>query len=146
MPFPHCLTPQEIASRLQEAGIQPTAQRIAVCQYVLCEADHPTADGVKTWVDANFPKMSLATIYNTLNLLVQAGLLAERRFPHQESAVYDANMESHFHFLDEATGTIIDLPVESWPGPPRLPEDFDVQSTEVLFRGVRRLPSTGIGS
>src|SRR5262249_26897232 len=69
-----CLTPIEIENRLNEHGVQPTAQRIAICRYVLCEADHPTAEDVKKWADANFPKMSLATVYNTLGILVAAGL------------------------------------------------------------------------
>ena len=76
----HCLSPGEIEERLKKAGVQPTAQRIAICRFVLCQADHPTADQVKAWADKNFPKMSLATVYNTLNLWVEAGLLQELRF------------------------------------------------------------------
>ena len=66
-----CLTPAEIEDRLSRSGVQPTAQRIAIAQYVLCEAEHPTADDVKAWTDLNFPKLSLATVYNTLNVLVK---------------------------------------------------------------------------
>jgi Fe2+ or Zn2+ uptake regulation protein len=57
----HRLTAREIEKKLMEAKIAPTAQRIAICRYVFCEADHPTAESVKEWADKNFPKMSLAT-------------------------------------------------------------------------------------
>ena len=104
-----CVNPQEIEGKLKMAGIQPTAQRIAVCRYVLCEADHPTAEDVKKWADINFPKLSLATVYNTLNVLVRAGLLREFRFPHSDKVFYDQNVEHHYHFLNEDTGAITDL-------------------------------------
>src|SRR4051812_15024374 len=104
-----CLSSQDIEAKLEAAGIQPTAQRIAICRYVLCEADHPSAEDVKDWADRNFPKVSLATVYNTLNTLVAAGLLREFRFPHSERVIYDPNLSSHFHFLDEDSGKLYDL-------------------------------------
>jgi Fur family iron response transcriptional regulator len=104
-----CLTPAEIERKLNDAGVNPTAQRIAICRYVLCEADHPTAEQVKTWVDGNFPKMSLATVYNTLNILVGAGLLQEIRTPNGGSSIYDCNTSLHHHFVDEESGKIIDI-------------------------------------
>lgn len=104
-----CLTPAEIEHRLKAAGVQPTAQRIAIARYVLCEADHPTAEQVKAWADANFPKMSMATVYNTLNALVDAALLKKISFPHLNEATYDDNVTEHYHLLDEKTGRIFDL-------------------------------------
>jgi Fur family iron response transcriptional regulator len=104
-----CLTPVEIEKKLSEAGINATAQRIAICRYVLCEADHPTAEHVKEWADKNFPKMSLATVYNTLNTLVEAGLLTEIRVPGGESSMYDCNTTHHHHFVDDETGKVFDI-------------------------------------
>lgn len=131
----HCLSPNEIESRLLAAGVQPTAQRIAICRFVLCEADHPTADEVKNWADRNFPKLSLATVYNTLNLLVKAGLLKELRFPHSEKVIYDNNISAHHHFLDEKTGELFDLNPEEVEIQPKLKSAFQVKNVEVLFTG-----------
>jgi len=130
-----CLSLSEIESRLVIAGIQPTAQRIAICRYVLCEADHPTADDVKTWADQNFPKMSLATVYNTLGVLVGARLLKELKLPHSGSVIYDDNVSQHFHFLDEKTGELHDLPASAIEITPRLKRGFRVSSMEVLLKG-----------
>lgn len=127
-----CLTPREIEERLSTAGVRPTAQRIAIAQYVLCAADHPTADDVKRWADKNFPKLSMATVYNTLSVLVKAGLLREFRLSHSTKVVYDHNIESHHHFLDEKTGKLYDLS----------PDEVEVKvkrakvrQVEVLLRG-----------
>lgn len=136
---PHCLSPHEIEARLLEVGVQPTAQRIAICRFVLCQADHPTAEDVKDWADKNFPKLSLATVYNTLNLLVKAGLLKELRFPHSEKVIYDNNITAHHHFLDEETGELFDLEPEEVEVKPKLKSIFQTKQVEVLVRGnVRR--------
>lgn len=132
------LSQAEIEEKLAQAGVQATAQRIALCQYVLCAADHPTADDVKAWADRNFPKMSLATVYNTLGTLVDVGLLRSFRFPHSEKVVYDHNTEQHYHFLDEENGKVYDLCPSEIDVKPKLQKKFDVKSVEVLLRGKVR--------
>ena len=131
-----CLSPQEIETRLKDAGIQPTAQRIAICRYVLCEADHPTAEQVKDWADLNFSKISLATVYNTLNTLVGAGIPKELRLPHSESVIYDDRVTDHYHFLDEKTGKLIDVMPDEVDVVPRLKRGLKVKSIEVLLKGT----------
>lgn len=133
----HCLTESEIEARLRAADLRPTVQRVSVCRFVLCEADHPTAEAVKAWTDAHGFKMSLATVYNTLGALVKAGLLRELRMPHTDSAVYDDNMSDHHHFLDERTGRVYDLPPEAVEVRPRLGGKFKVREVSVLVRGER---------
>lgn len=135
---PYCLTIEQIEALLRKAGINPTAQRIAICRHVLCEADHPTAEGVKLWADQNFPKMSLATVYNTLRILVDAGLIKELKLPNSESLHYDPNVFDHVHFIDEATGEIIDLPSESVKLTTDLGPDYQIRQMDVLLRGIRR--------
>src|SRR5579872_2031506 len=93
------LPPEELEDRLRGAGVQPTAQRLAIARYVLCETQHATAEDVKKWADKALPKVSLATVYNTLGALVRAGLLKELKFPHSGRAVYDDNVSHHYHFI-----------------------------------------------
>ncbi|MBX3040190.1 MAG: transcriptional repressor [Bdellovibrionaceae bacterium] len=129
------LTPQEIEKRLMDAGVQPTLQRIAICRYVLCEADHPTAEQVKDWAQQNLDKISQATVYNTMNALVDAGLLRALRLPHTEKVIYDDNIEDHHHFFDEETGRLYDLPEEQIDVRSKLPKKFKTNRVEVLFTG-----------
>lgn len=134
----YCLTPEQIESSLLKAGVSPTAQRIAICRYVLCEADHPTAEQVKTWVDKNFPKMSMATVYNTLGILVKAGLLQELKLPHIGSSVYDSNLDQHFHFVDEASGQVLDLDPAKVQISLDLGSGFDIRQMDLIVRGSKR--------
>jgi Fur family iron response transcriptional regulator len=132
-----CLSPMEIERKLVASGVNPTAQRIAICRYVLCEADHPTAEQVKDWVDENFPKMSLATVYNTLKILVEAGLLKEIQVPHSESSIYDCNTSHHHHFIDEDTGKIIDIHPEEVKLEVQLArKGLKVREVSVFLRGT----------
>lgn len=127
-----------IGEKLEAAGVQPTAQRIAIFRYVSCEADHPTAEDVKRWADDNFPKLSLATVYNTLNTLVEAKLLKEFKFPHTSKVIYDCNVSEHHHFLDENTGQLIDIDPGLVTVKSKLTKDLVVNDMHVLFRGKRR--------
>ncbi|HEY9855058.1 MAG TPA: Fur family transcriptional regulator [Stenomitos sp.] len=131
------MSPSEIETVLKNAGINPTAQRIAICRFVLCEADHPSAETIKQWIDRNFPKMSLATVYNTLRVLVDGGLLKELKVPHTESVLYDNNVAEHYHFFDEQTGELVDIAPEHVTLAPHLGEGFTITGVDVLLRGTR---------
>ena len=135
------IQPNEIEPTLRSVGLNPTAQRIAICRYALCEAHHLTADDVKTWADQNFPKLSLATVYNTLNALVKAGLLKELRLPHTDRVVYDNVMTDHYHLLDESTGELVDIPVNEVQVTPTNGaiggSQWSVRGVDVLFKATR---------
>lgn len=134
-----CLTSAEIQKRLKDSGINPTAQRIAICRYVLCEACHPTVEDVKKWADENFPKMSLATVYNTLHALVEVGLLRSIKFPHMDKVVYDNNVDKHYHFLDDETEEILDIPADKLKIDNLLGSEFEVNDIEIVIRGKRKV-------
>ena len=131
----HCLTVPEIEERLKKSGVAATAQRIAICKFVLCEADHPTAEDIKNWTDANFPKLSRATVYNTLDVLVQAGMLKELKLPHTGKVVYDTNVGDHYLFLDSTSGKLFDISNEECKVILNLPEDIYIEEVDVFLRG-----------
>lgn len=128
-------TTEEIEGQLLAAGVQPTLQRIAIYRHILCEADHPTADQVFDWASRKMEKISQATVYNTLGILVQSGLLSALRLPHSEKVIYDTNLDDHHHFLDEATGRLYDLPSDQVEVQCRLPRKFKARHVEVVVKG-----------
>jgi len=130
-----CLSTSEIEERLRAAGVQPTLQRISICQYVLCDADHPSAEEVHEWADKNLAKISLATVYNTLNTLVAAGLLREFKFSHSDKVIYDNNLEEHSHFLDEKSGKLFDIRKENVKLGLQLASNFNVKGYDLLIKG-----------
>jgi hypothetical protein len=85
--------------RLTAYGIQPTPQRIAVAEYVLNTANHPTADEVWMNVRDRCPTLSRATVYDTLNLFAEKGLLRTQSLK-EGVAVFDPHVAPHHHFID----------------------------------------------
>lgn len=135
-----CLSPSEIMRRLVDAGVTPTSQRLAIAQYVLCEADHPTAEQVEIGVKAKLPMVSKATVYNTLGKLVEVGLLRELRSPREESLRYDGNIEAHHHFIDRDTGEIVDISFADVEinNIDNLKRKFKIENLSVTIEGSRR--------
>jgi Fur family transcriptional regulator, iron response regulator len=131
---------RDMVALLLQHGIQPSAQRVAIAQYVLETDEHPSADQVWARVKAGFPMLSRATTYNTLNLFVEKGLLRELVLA-EGCAVFDPNVEAHHHFIDEETCTIHDVPwsaisvknVDALKG-------YDVREYQVVMRGKRTRP------
>ena len=99
-------------TRLRDQGIQPSAHRIAVANYVLSTDEHPSADVVFRRVRKRFPYISRATVYNTLNLFVEKGLLQALNIA-DGCVVFDPKVETHHHFIDDRTGRIHDIARES---------------------------------
>src|SRR5512138_1205734 len=93
---------------LKQHGIQPSAHRVAVGEYVLMTDEHPSADRVWAAVRERFPMISRATVYNTLNLFVEKKLLRELHLA-PDSVVFDPNMDRHHHLIDDDTGKIHDI-------------------------------------
>jgi Fur family transcriptional regulator, iron response regulator len=125
----------EVRAVLKDREIHPSAQRVAIAEYVLSTTEHPSADEVWTRVRERFPVVSRATVYNTLNLFVDRGLL--RQFVLREGhVVFDPNLAPHHHFIDDATGTIHDLPWDAVEvGDPSGLEGFEVREYQVVLRG-----------
>jgi len=128
---------KDVVTSLRSHGIQPSAQRVAVAQYILATEEHPSADQVFRRVKKGFPMVSRATVYNTLNLFVEKGLL--RAFVLAPGKiVFYPNTESHHHFIDETSGEIVDVPWDavSVSRLDRL-KGFDVHEYQVVMRGRR---------
>ena len=131
----------QVESTLREQGIQPSAQRVAVASYVLHTHEHPSAELVFRRVREHFPWISRATVYNTLNLFVEKGLL-QRLAIAEDSVVFDPVVAMHHHFIDEDTGAIHDVPWE------RVQvcnldslRDYDIRQYQVVMHG--KLKETG---
>jgi len=131
---------RDLLVALRERGIQPTAQRLAVAQFVLEAKSHPTADEVWEKVRKRSPTLSRATVYNTLNLFVEKGLL-RTQLVREGALVFDPYVARHHHFIDDETGEIYDVPWEAVKvsGEKSL-RGYEVRDYQVVMRGKRRAP------
>ena len=118
-------------------GIQPSAQRVAVASWVLATRSHPSADQVFAVVKDRLPVLSRATVYNTLNLLVEKGLLKQLVIA-EGRVVFDPVVAAHHHFVDDDTGEIVDVPADAVAVRQLQSIDgVDVRELQVVLRGRR---------
>lgn len=130
---------ENMVGKLRAAGIRPTAHRLAVAAALDGDRTHPTADSVWAKVKKSFPAISRATVYNTLDLFAEKGLLLRRSLD-SGAAVYDPFTEPHHHLVDEDTGEVYDIPwgEVSVKEKPSL-KDFEVSEFYLVMRGRRRV-------
>jgi Fur family transcriptional regulator, iron response regulator len=124
-----------VAETLRRHGIQPSAQRLVVAEYVLDTDAHPSADQVFARVKARVPMISRATVYNTLNVLVERGLLKQLILA-EGRVVFDPNVAPHHHFVDDETGEIHDVPWDALDvGRVDALKGLKVREYQVVLRG-----------
>lgn len=129
---------QDLIEKLEHAGIRPSAQRVAIAAYVLSTEDHPSADEVWNRVKAEFPMVSRATVYNTLQLFREHGLVQQLVLA-EGSVVFDPKVEPHHHFVDDETGAIHDIPWTALRvGKVDELEGVDVRDYMVVVRGRKK--------
>ena len=103
---------EEISRRLTAHGVLPTAQRIDVGLVILSKAQHLSADQIIAAIRAIGSRVSKATVYNTLNLFCERGLLrAVEVDPTRQ--YYDSTIGAHHHFYNVDTGEITDIPLDA---------------------------------
>ncbi len=128
---------EALAQKLADSGLRSTPQREVVYDVLLKKRDHPTADEVFARVKSGLPTISLATVYNCLETLVQCDLVRAVNFERSPTR-YCPNLRPHAHFHDEQTGKThdIDLPPELLEKVSSvLPVGYDAKSVEIIFRG-----------
>ena len=128
---------EALAQKLADSGLRSTPQREVVYDVLLRKRYHPTADEVFARVKSGLPSISLATVYNCLETLVQCDLVRAVNFERSPTR-YCPNLRPHAHFHDEQTGKThdIDLPPELLERVSSvLPVGYDAKSVEIIFRG-----------
>lgn len=103
---------QQLIAKLHEKGLKATPQRVAIYEYICSRKDHPTTDQVYHEVRRRYPTISLATVYQTLHLFTNLGLLQELELGDNVSR-YDPNTSLHANIICRGCGKIQDYEVES---------------------------------
>jgi Fe2+ or Zn2+ uptake regulation protein len=123
--------------QLRERGIAVTPQRLAVMGSLRHRRDHPTAENIYQEVRRQLPAISFNTVYKTLEILCQNGMVIKVN-PLHEVARYDGDTGPHAHLICRRCHVIVDL---DWqPELPALsPEQqngFQVEFTSLTFWGL----------
>ncbi len=125
----------EAIKMLRKLKISPTVQRIEIAQTLLSKKQHMSAEQVMGVVNQEKPKVSKATVYNTLGLFAEKGLI--RQLVIDPSKVfYDSNVSNHHHFFNVDTGELVDIGDEELNinQLPNLPEGTVAEGVDIIIR------------
>mgnify|MGYP003574515930 CR=1 FL=1 len=127
----------DISEKLRDHDISPSLQRMEIYKYLVDENNHPTVDMIFNSICQIIPALSRTTVYNTLKLFVEKGLVSEVMIDKTELR-YDAVVQVHGHFLSEKTGEIHDVDVDLSGLNPDFLGNADVKEHHIYFKGDYR--------
>lgn len=99
-------------SALQTSGLRLTATRLAICNLLAETKEHPTAARIFADLKDQYPSLSLATVYNTLEMLVSLGMVHILGPAGDENTHYEPNTEPHVNLACIQCHTITDFSCE----------------------------------
>ena len=123
--------------RLHTSGFRFTPQRQHVYNVLLQKRDHPRVEDVFLRAKQGMPDISMATVYNCLDALVQCGLVRHVNLD-RVATRYCPNMKEHCHFYCDECGGIFDVDraADSQAAGVVVPEGFKVKQFDVSLRGT----------
>lgn len=126
---------EQIIEQLQAHGLKPTEQRIRIAELLMSVPTHMTAEQILAAVRRGGERVSKATVYNTLKVLAQRGLVRQIHLDPQRS-VYDSTRAAHHHFHDLETGELRDIDPNDivFSRFPALPDGMEAEAVEVVIR------------
>ena len=122
-----------LSGRLTTGGFRFTPQREHVYAVLLGKRDHPTAEEVFIRAKHDMPEISMATVYNCLDALVQCGLVRQLTLE-RGAARFCPNMQEHGHFYCDTCQSVFDIAVPAAPTV-RLPKGFRAGRLEFTVHG-----------
>ncbi|HSN17532.1 MAG TPA: Fur family transcriptional regulator [Gammaproteobacteria bacterium] len=129
-----------LESHLKKHGVIPTPQRLEIAEVLFRRAQHMSADQIMAAVNrGDSPKVSKATVYNTLKLFSDKGLVREV-IVDPARVFYDSTTGSHHHIYNVDSGELQDIPSQevTFSKLPQLPEGMQPDGIEVIMRVRKR--------
>ena len=98
-----------ILARLEARGLRLTQPRRIIAEVIAEAADHPDVEELHARATARDPRISIATVYRTVKLFEEAGLLDKLEFGDGRARYEDAEREHHDHLIDIQSGEVIEF-------------------------------------
>ena len=128
-------TQPSVEQQLRAFGIKPTPQRIEIGRLLLVRPRHMSAEQILNDLRATGSAVSKATVYNTLNLFAEKGIVREVAID-PTHLVYDSTTGPHHHFFNVDTGQLLDIDADALEikGLPTPPAGTEAESVELIVR------------
>ena len=98
-----------LLDRLEAKGLRLTEQRRVIAEVLAESTDHPNVEELHARAQARDERISLATVYRTVKLFEEAGLLDKLEFGDGRARYEDADREHHDHLIDMNSGEVIEF-------------------------------------
>jgi len=126
---------QDLIVLLRTHGVAPTHQRLEIAHVLFGRGEHLSADRILALVNERHAETSKATVYNTLNLFRDRGLIREV-IVDPKRVFYDPNTQPHHHLYSVDTGEITDISAAALAvsGLPELPPGMVTEGVDIIVR------------
>lgn len=103
---------EQVLNGFHKQGYKVTPQRREILRILINNKEHPTAEAIYQRLTERMPDVSLATVYNTLNMLKEIGMVNELSVVGEDSVRYDSNVQPHDHVCCLQCQRVVDIEEE----------------------------------
>jgi Fur family ferric uptake transcriptional regulator len=100
---------KDIIARCEAKGLRMTEQRRVIAQVIGEADDHPDVEELYTRASAIDPRISIATVYRSVKLFEESGILERLEFGDGRARYEDAERDHHDHLIDLHSGEVIEF-------------------------------------
>ena len=129
------LAKDAVLQLLRQFGIMPTQQRVDIAGLLFAQHQHLSADDILAYFNQTSSSVSKATVYNTLGLFVEKGLIRQV-IVDPSKVFYDSNTAPHHHFYNEDNGVLTDIACEqlNLTAYPQIPAGTQTAGVDIIIR------------
>lgn len=126
---------KDLSNKLAKYNIRPSIQRIKILDYLINNQCHPAVDQIYRDLHDDIPTLSKTTVYNTMTLFIEAGLVKELTI--EENVIrYDIVTDTHGHFKCLGCGAIINFVIDAASINGESLTGFKILDRNVYFKGL----------
>lgn len=126
---------EELTKELKNKNIRLSHHRLKVLEFLNDNRIHPTADQIYIELHKELPTLSKTTIYNSLNALIDVGLVKVVTIENNETR-YDIVTDDHGHFKCESCGKIYDFKINLSNFLSEDLDEFRINNKDIYFKGI----------
>ena len=140
------MTNLEVVEFFKKFDIKTSVQRLAIYSYLDKYRNHPTVDKIYSDLIAEYPMLSKTTVYNTLKLFTEKGIVQEVIIEDGEMR-YDANITLHAHFKCNSCGAVHDIFMDDISEILKVKDlNFKIEEVQLNYRGLCAICQKNEGS
>jgi len=126
----------KIIDTLKKNGVKVTPQRIAIIKYLEKDKDHSSAEQIYNHLIKDFPTVSLATVYNTLEMLEQINMISKIKISDDNIVNYEYHKIPHHHFYCKKCKKIYDIEISCQIAQLKDYQGYKIEEVFGYFKGI----------